>query len=93
VKEQPYEIISSKGSTQTRLFKFDSDDEELKWHRDRERRIVRHVSGEGWWIQLDDHLPQPISQGFSYEIPAGVWHRAIKGENPTDLVVEIQMFM
>jgi hypothetical protein len=93
VKELPYKIISSQDGTQTRLFKFDSDDEELKWHRDRENRIIKHVSGEGWWIQLDDQLPQPILSGSSCKIPAGVWHRAIRGKNHTDLVVEIQMFM
>lgn len=93
MKGLPYTIVSSQANTQTRLFKFDSDDEELKWHRDKEHRIVKLVSGHGWWLQLDNEMPQPISCGQTYEIPAGVWHRAIKGKNSSDLVIEIQMFM
>lgn len=93
MEKLPYKKISLQEHEQVRLFEKDVDSEELKWHRDREHRIVKHVSGEGWLLQLDDSLPTPISPGASYQIPAGVWHRILRREDCTDLVVEVRMFM
>lgn len=69
-----------------RTFSRDVENEELKWHRDREDRIVFPVGQNDWMFQRDNQLPQPIDSEI--HIPAGEWHRVIKGT--TDLVVRVQ---
>lgn len=69
-----------------RTFSKDVDSEELKWHRDREDRIVTPVSHNDWMFQRDNQLPQPIEGEI--RIGRGEWHRVIKGT--TDLVVRVQ---
>ena len=34
---------------------------------------------DGWKFQLDNELPKILSTGDTFKIPAGVWHRVIKG--------------
>jgi hypothetical protein len=77
----PYE---EKGDIRT--FSRDVGTEELQWHRDREERIVTPVGQNDWMFQRDNNLPQPIEGEI--RIPAGEWHRVIKGT--TDLVVRVQ---
>lgn len=69
-----------------RTFSVDVDPHELKWHRDDEDRVVVPVGDNDWLFQRDNHLPEPINGEI--RIPAGEWHRVIKGT--TDLVVRIQ---
>lgn len=61
------------------------EDHELTWHRDEFDREVELVSGRGWKFQFDDSLPFEIRDRI--RIPAGAWHRVIKGEG--DLVIKI----
>ena len=77
----PYE---EKGEIRT--FSKDVDSEELKWHRDREDRIVTPIGHNDWSFQRDNELPQPLNGEI--KIPKGEWHRVIKGT--TDLVVRVQ---
>ena len=60
-------------------------DSELVWHRDEFDREIELVSGMGWKFQFDNELPFEIREKFM--IPAGQWHRLIKGEG--DLVIKI----
>lgn len=76
--------FSEKGETRT--FSKDVDSDELKWHRDREDRVVTPVGDNDWMFQRDNQLPRPIDGEI--RIPAGEWHRVIKGT--TDLVVRVQ---
>lgn len=76
--------FSEKGETRT--FSKDVDSDELKWHRDREDRVVTPVGDNDWMFQHDNQLPRPIDGEI--RIPAGEWHRVIKGT--TDLVVRVQ---
>lgn len=69
-----------------RTFSKDLDSHELKWHRDEEDRVVTPVGKNDWMFQHDNQLPRPIDGEII--IPAGEWHRVIKGTN--DLVVRIQ---
>ncbi len=62
-----------------RTFNQNVDDEELKWHRDREDRIVEVVESNDWYIQMDNELPKLLIVGKKYFIPEGVYHRVIKG--------------
>lgn len=73
--------------TVVRTFTQDVDEEELKWHRDAEDRVVKPVGETDWLVQLDNELPRKI-QG-EIHIPAGVYHRVIKGTG--DLTVEVRM--
>ena len=59
----------------------------LVWHRDKQDRVVRVVSGSGWKIQFDNNLPVDLLEGKSYRIQKNVFHRVIKGDS--DLVVEV----
>lgn len=76
--------FSEKGEIRT--FSKDLDSDELKWHRDREDRIVTPVGQNDWMFQRDNHLPEPIDGEI--RVPKGEWHRVIKGT--TDLVVRVQ---
>lgn len=69
-----------------RTFSKDVDSDELKWHRDREDRVVTPLSRNDWLFQHDNELPRPIDGEI--RIPRGEWHRVIKGT--TDLVVRVQ---
>lgn len=69
-----------------RTFSKDVDSDELKWHRDREDRLVTPMEKNDWMFQRDNQLPQPIEGEI--RVPKGEWHRVIKGT--TDLVVRVQ---
>ena len=71
-----------------RTFSKDVLSEELAWHRDRNNRIVEVIEGEGWEIQFEDRLPEPLEKGKEYVIPAYTFHRIKRGT--TDLVIKIE---
>jgi len=73
-----------------RTFLPDVESDELKWHQDLKDRKVRIIESGGWLFQLEDKLPNKLSEGDILEIPKFVWHRVIKGDNK--LVVEIEEF-
>ncbi len=52
-----------------REFNKNVDPIELKWHRDREDRIVEIVGKTDWKIQLEDQLPTSMNE--SIFIPKG----------------------
>lgn len=64
------------------------DSEELKWHQDEKDRIVKIVEDGGWSFQIEDSLPNKLSECEIIHIPKFVWHRVIKGTEK--LVVEIE---
>jgi len=64
-----------------RVFSEGVDDEELKWHRDRENRLIEVIEGNGWELQFDDELPFKLRKGMELVIPEGVYHRVIKGND------------
>jgi hypothetical protein len=71
-----------------RTFDENVDDEELKWHRDRENRLVEILESDNWYLQMDNELPIKLIVGEKYFIPEGVYHRVIKGKGK--LVVTIK---
>lgn len=77
------------GDKRLRTFSPDVDDEELKWHRDRENRIVEILEGDNWFLQMDDELPKKLIVGEKYYIPEGIYHRVIKGDNILKVLVSI----
>jgi len=69
-----------------RTFSQKVDSEELMWHRDKEDRIVESVGDTDWMIQLDDKLPQTLTEKVF--IPKEIYHRVIKGNG--DLTVKVK---
>jgi hypothetical protein len=45
------------------------------------------MKGDKWQFQLDNQLPFELCVGDVFEIPAGVYHRLIKGDS--DLKLQI----
>ena len=82
----PYQqqIIDNK---KLRIFSPNVDSEELKWHRDRENRLVEILEGENWYLQMDDELPKKLIVGEKYYIAMGVYHRVIKGDSELKILI------
>ena len=76
-EEVPYSEENLGDNVYIRTFSEDTLDEELKWHWDEEDRMVTPIRETDWKFQMDNRLPQPI-EGEIF-IPAGEWHRVIKG--------------
>ncbi len=74
------------GDYNIRTFSQEVESEELMWHRDNEDRIVESVGNTDWMIQLDDELPQTLTEKVF--IPKEVYHRVIKGKG--DLTVKVK---
>jgi hypothetical protein len=85
MEDRPYTETYNEGWYE-RVFKADVDSGELRWHRDREDRIIEPIEPTDWFFQKDGGLPIKI-EGQIY-IPMGEWHRAIKGTG--DLKVRIK---
>lgn len=86
VEFYPYKEIVISESSSIRVFKKNSNPEELKWHFDEETRIVDLLEETDWMFQFDDSLPFKIGKK-PITIPKGVYHRVLKGEK--DLIVKI----
>lgn len=87
--EFPFEQIEKEGKL-VRTFKPDVDTEELKWHQDLKDRKVTVIESGGWSFQMDDELPNKLSNNQEILIPKFVWHRVIRGDS--NLIVEIKEF-
>jgi len=79
--EKPYSENMVSEGVKFRTFDVDVDTDELKWHRDRQDRLVEVIEGENWGLQFDNELPISLVSGQSYIIPEGVYHRVIKGDS------------
>ncbi len=69
-----------------REFSQDTPSFEFVWHRDKEDRIVEAMHDTDWQFQLDNEVPQRLSENKLF-IPKETYHRLIKGTG--DLVVKI----
>ena len=87
--ELPFNQIEKEGKL-IRTFSPDVDSDELKWHQDLKDRKVTIIESGGWSFQMDDNLPNKLSDSEQIWIPKFVWHRVIKGDRP--LIVEIEEF-
>ena len=85
-EEVPYQE-TIKEEKRIRVFTESIEDEELKWHRDREDRIVKVLESNKWFLQMDNQLPTELLVDESYLIPQGVYHRVIKGKG--DLKISV----
>ena len=69
-----------------REFSSDTSALEFVWHRDREDRVVQAMHDTDWKFQLDNEVPQVLSENKLF-IPKETYHRLIKGNG--DLKVKI----
>lgn len=91
IREHPYTEKKIEDNVFLRTFSDDTLEEELKWHWDEEDRKITlvHVGPAqktDWMFQMDNELPRRIEE--TVFIPAGKWHRLIKGKG--DLTLRIQ---
>lgn len=82
IREHPYTEEKIEDNVFLRTFSEDTSEEELKWHWDEEDReitpvYVGPVQEIDWMFQMDNELPKKIEEDIF--IPAGKWHRLIKG--------------
>jgi len=84
---KPYVEKRLNESTLIRLFSSITQEADLKWHRDRQDRIIEVIHSNGWLFQRDDSVPALLSSGDILEIAANEWHRVIKGNG--ELIVKI----
>ena len=85
-EELPYDEEINE-SHRVRVFSESVDDEDLKWHRDREDRLIEVIDGSDWEIQFDNELPKKLTTGTQIVIPEGVYHRVIKGSSELKIKV------
>ena len=71
-----------------RTFSTEHAEEEFVWHRDKEKREVTVLEGEGWQFQFDDCLPMLLREEQMFVIPKMMYHRLIRGK--TDLVLKVE---
>ena len=91
IRENPYTEKKIEDNVFLRTFSDDTLEEELKWHWDEEDRKITlvhvgPVQETDWMFQMDNELPKKIEEDIF--IPAGKWHRLIKGKG--DLTLRIQ---
>jgi hypothetical protein len=84
----PFREKSLGGKLFLREFKENVNPEELIWHQDREDRVIKVVESNGWKLQLDNQLPVLLEKDSTYNIPAYVYHRVIKGSGR--LLIEVE---
>jgi hypothetical protein len=83
--KQPYRDLEVTDVYIIREFSKNVNPIELKWHRDREDRLVEIVGKTDWKLQLDNQLPTSLNE--SIFIPAGEWHRLVKGNDKLTLKI------
>ena len=80
IDEEKLPFKEEKGkNSRIREFSQDVDTDELKWHVDEEDRMVKSLHKTDWMVQIDDQLPQKLTENKEIFIPKGVYHRVIKG--------------
>lgn len=72
----PYKEFRPAYNVIYRTFDENVDEHELVWHRDKKDRIVTALYKTDWKVQLDNELPQVITEIL---IPKDTYHRVIKG--------------
>lgn len=88
--QKPYYDIQLTNKSFYREFSEQVDQKELVWHRDEKNRVVRVLGGEGWHIQFENCLPRELRVGESINIEARTYHRILKEDECTNLVLEIE---
>lgn len=83
----PYRESLTDSVKRLRTFSALTAEQDLVWHRDAHCRDIKLIEGTGWQFQFDNQLPFSIEKEKSWHVPAGVYHRLLKGSS--DLTIEI----
>lgn len=83
----PFKEEKVSGNTFIRSFTENTDNSELVWHRDHEDRIIEVIRSNNWKLQLENELPQSLTNGSKIYLKADLWHRIIKGNG--NLMIKI----
>ena len=75
--KQPYRDLKVTNTYIIREFSKNVNPTELTWNCDKEDRLVEIIGKTNWKLQLDNQLPTSLNE--SIFIPAGEWHRLVKG--------------
>ena len=78
----PFEEKQLSDNIFIRIFKQETDSDELCWHRDHEDRIIESLSETDWKIQIDNEIPKIITKNI---IPKNFYHRVIKGTGDLEI--------
>lgn len=78
------------GNKMRRTFSPHVESDELKWHQDLKDRKVTVIESGGWQFQMDNAMPNKMSNAEQLWIPKFVWHRVLKGFGT--LIVDIEEF-
>ena len=64
------------------------------WHQDEFDRVISHLSGEQWFLQIEHELPQRIEKNKNMYIQKELWHRVpcTNNDEQNSLVITIQDF-
>lgn len=71
-----------------RVFSNVLTENELKWHQDKEDRIIKVLNKNDWMIQIDNKLPQKLILNEEIFIKKNNWHRLIGGKTK-EIFIEI----
>ena len=57
-------------------------------------RVISHLSGEKWFLQIEHELPQRIEKNKNMYIQKEIWHRVFctNNDEQNSLVITIQDF-
>lgn len=81
VKEKlPFKEKSINEYKKIRVFYNNLSESELKWHIDKEDRIIKVLNENDWNIQIDNMLPENLDLDQEIYIPKDTWHRLISGK-------------
>lgn len=69
---------------------FNTNDDELEWHRDQNDREIEVLEGSDWYFQFDNDLPFIINKTNTVFIPKETFHRLHKGKDK--LVLKIREY-
>lgn len=84
---KPYDEFVLEGET-IRVFREETPEEDLVWHRDKEDRIITVLENNGWLFQYDDTKPKVLVVGEEYFIRKMEYHRLLKGKGK--LIIKIK---
>ena len=66
-------------------------EEEVNWHMDEEDREVFVIEGDGWYLQIENELPQMMQKESLFKIHKEIWHRIIN-KNGTNLIINVRKY-
>ena len=64
------------------------------WHQDEFDRMFRLISGEDWFLQIENELPQRINNQETMFVSKKTWHRVLclNNEENNPLIITILDF-